>query len=92
MILAFFLNAAIDQQVEKHLLERGELEAVRERLGGDALPQYGGELPEGHSGLGLGLLGIAGDRAVDPETYQRIKADTLTRVRGTVQADRKSVV
>jgi methylmalonyl-CoA mutase len=87
MILAFFLNAAIDQQVEKHLIERGELEAVRERLGGDALPQYGGELPEGHSGLGLGLLGIAGDRAVDPETYQRIKADTLTRVRGTVQAD-----
>ena len=87
MILAFFLNAAIDQQVEKHLIESGELEAVRERLGGDSLPAYGGELPQGHSGLGLGLLGISGDRAVDPETYQRIKADTLTRVRGTVQAD-----
>ncbi|MCP4039174.1 MAG: methylmalonyl-CoA mutase family protein [bacterium] len=87
MILAFFLNAAIDQQVEKVLVERGELEAVRARCGGDALPSYGGELPEGHSGLGLGLLGIPGDRAVDPETYEHIKADTLSRVRGTVQAD-----
>ena len=87
MVLAFFLNAAIDQQVEKHLIEQGELEAVRARCGGDSLPSYGGELPEGHDGLGLGLLGIPGDRAVDHETYERIKADTLTRVRGTVQAD-----
>jgi methylmalonyl-CoA mutase len=87
MILAFFLNAAIDQQVEKVLIERGELDAVRERCGGADLPQYGGDLPEGHDGLGLGLLGIPGDRAVDAETYARIKADTLTRVRGTVQAD-----
>ncbi len=87
MILAFFLNAAIDQQVEKHLIEKGELEAVRARCGGDSLPSYGGELPEGHNGLGLGLLGIPGDRAVDRETYGRIKADALARVRGTVQAD-----
>ncbi|MDP6978336.1 MAG: methylmalonyl-CoA mutase family protein, partial [Myxococcota bacterium] len=87
MILAFFLNAAIDQQVEKHLMETGELGAVRARCGGDALPTYGGQLPEGHNGLGLGLLGIPGDRAVDRETYERIKADALSRVRGTVQAD-----
>ncbi|MCH7867995.1 MAG: methylmalonyl-CoA mutase family protein [Myxococcales bacterium] len=87
IILAFFLNAAIDQQVEKHLIECGELEAVRERLGGDGLPEYGGDLPDGHDGLGLGLLGISGDRAVDIETYERIKASTLSRVRGTVQAD-----
>jgi methylmalonyl-CoA mutase len=87
MILAFFLNAAIDQQIEKHLIERGELAAVRARCGGSALPQYGGELPAGHNGLGLGLLGIPGDRAVDRETYERIKADALARVRGTVQAD-----
>ena len=31
-VLAFFLNAAIDQQVEKHLRARGELEAVRRAL------------------------------------------------------------
>ena len=87
MVLAFFLNAAIDQQVEKLLLERGELEAVRARCGGSELPEYCGDLPDGHNGLGLGLLGIPGDRAVDRETYERIKADTLARVRGTVQAD-----
>jgi methylmalonyl-CoA mutase len=58
---------------------------VRARFG--ALPSYGGALPEGHSGLGLGLLGIPGDRAVDAETYARISADVLRDVRGTVQAD-----
>ncbi|MEN8162295.1 MAG: methylmalonyl-CoA mutase family protein, partial [Myxococcota bacterium] len=86
-VLAFFLNAAIDQQVERHLRERGELDAVRKRLGGDALPGYAGELPAGHDRLGLGLLGIRGDEAVDAETYGRIRADVLRRVRGTVQAD-----
>ena len=93
MVLAFFLNAAIDQQVEKHLMERGELEAVRARAADEAaarserLPEYGEELPPGHDGLGLGLLGIPGDQAVDPATYERIRADVLQRVRGTVQAD-----
>jgi methylmalonyl-CoA mutase len=86
-VLAFFLNAAIDQQVERHLRETGRLESVRRDHGGDALPRYRGALPEGHDGLGLGLLGIPGDRAVDPETYARIKADVLRQVRGTVQAD-----
>ncbi|HVP29952.1 MAG TPA: methylmalonyl-CoA mutase family protein [Myxococcota bacterium] len=87
MVLAFFLNAAIDQNVERHLRETGRLEEVRARLGGAALPRYREPLPEGHDGLGLGLLGIPGDRAVDAETYARIRADVLSRVRGTVQAD-----
>ncbi|HEU4428592.1 MAG TPA: methylmalonyl-CoA mutase family protein [Myxococcota bacterium] len=86
-ILAFFLNAAIDQQVEKHLRERGELDALRARLAGRGLPTYQGALPHGHDGLGIGLLGIRGDEAVDAETYARIKRDVLSRVRGTVQAD-----
>jgi isobutyryl-CoA mutase len=86
-VLAFFLNAAIDQQVEKHLRARGELEAVRRRFASRGLPAYAGPLPEGHDGLGLGLLGIRGDEAVDAETYARIRADALSRVRGTVQAD-----
>jgi methylmalonyl-CoA mutase len=86
-VLAFFLNAAIDQGVETHLRERGELEAVRRRFAPEALPAYAGPLPPGHDGLGLGLLGIPGDRAVDAETYARIRADVLQRVRGTVQAD-----
>ena len=93
MVLAFFLNAAIDQQVEKHLIASGELEAVRARAAeaararGESLPVYGEPLPPGHDGLGLGLLGIPGDRAVDRVTYERIRADALERVRGTVQAD-----
>ncbi|MCP5059512.1 MAG: methylmalonyl-CoA mutase [bacterium] len=87
MVLALFLNAAIDQGVEKHLRETGELEAVRARLGGDEPPTYRAELPPGHDGLGLGLLGISGADAVDPETYARIRSEVLTRVRGTVQAD-----
>ena len=93
MVLAFFLNAAIDQQVEKFLIEEGKLEAVRTAMAaefaerGAVLPEGPQELPEGHDGLGLGLLGIPGERAVDRETYERIKADVLARVRGTVQAD-----
>jgi len=86
-VLAFYLNAAIDQQVERHLREVGRLDEVRRRHGGDALPTYRGRLPEGSDGLGLGLLGIPGDRAVDPEIYGRIRADVLRSVRGTVQAD-----
>jgi methylmalonyl-CoA mutase len=86
-VLAFFLNAVIDQQVEKHLRARGELDAVRQRFAARGLPTYEGPLPPGHDGLGLGLLGIRGDEAVDAETYARIRADALSRVRGTVQAD-----
>ncbi|MEM9207780.1 MAG: methylmalonyl-CoA mutase family protein [Pseudomonadota bacterium] len=91
MILAFFMNAAIDQQVEKHLRATGQWSDVERRIdnyfAGKVRPEYRGELPAGNDGLGLGLLGISGDRLVDVETYARIKADTLVSVRGTVQAD-----
>jgi len=80
IILAFFLNAAIDQQIEKHLTEKGEsLEPLD--------VAYRGELPEGHNGFGLGTVGRRGDELVDAETYAEIKARTLSTVRGTVQAD-----
>ncbi len=90
MILAFFMNAAIDQQVEKHLDETGGWDKANEIIKKhfrDSQPGYGGNLPAGNDGLGLRLLGITGDRLVDSETYERIKADTLKTVRGTVQAD-----
>jgi methylmalonyl-CoA mutase len=87
MVLAFFLNAVVDQRVERHLRQTGGLEAVRARFGARDLPRYEGERPEGHDGLGLGLLGIAGAEAVDAETYARIRAEVLRSVRGTVQAD-----
>ncbi len=87
VILAFFFNAVVDQCVEKHLLETGQMERVKHELAGRSLPAYTGEPPEGHAGLGLHLLGVSGDEVVDAETYQRIKTEALSRVRGTVQAD-----
>jgi methylmalonyl-CoA mutase len=86
MILAFFLNTAIDQECEKHIRAVGLQDRVREVLG-DNPPTYHGDLPEGHDGLGLMLLGTTGDRVLDAETYARIKDETLRVVRGTVQAD-----
>jgi isobutyryl-CoA mutase len=91
IILAFFMNAAIDQQVEKHLKESGRWGATEQHLRAmfenGSRPTYHGPLPKGNDGLGLGLLGVCGDQVVDAETYARIRADTLSRVRGTVQAD-----
>jgi methylmalonyl-CoA mutase len=91
IILAFFMNAAIDQQVEKHLKESGGWPAAEKRLdeifGDRPRPEYKGDLPPGNDGLGLGLLGVSGADVVDAETYARIKDETLRKVRGTVQAD-----
>ena len=91
MILAFFMNAAIDQQVEKHLKETGQWNAALQKIdacfAGKPRPRYVGDLPSGNDGLGLALLGISGDRLVDAETYARIRRHTLSSVRGTVQAD-----
>ena len=82
MLLGFFLNAAIDQQCEKWLKQEGKL-PDRPANG----PAYQGPLPEGNDGLGLLLLGTTGDKVLPPDVYAQIKADTLRKVRGTVQAD-----
>jgi methylmalonyl-CoA mutase len=91
IILAMFLNTAVDQQVERFLRAEGrwpEAEARLERIFAERTrPTYRADLPEGHDGSGLGLLGVSGEELVDQETYARIRADALSRVRGTVQAD-----
>jgi methylmalonyl-CoA mutase len=91
MILAMFMNTAVDQQVERHLRETGRWEEADAKIAklfeGRERPRYRGELPAGHDGSGLGLLGVSGDQVVDPGTYGRIRAEALARVRGTVQAD-----
>ena len=91
MMLAFFMNTAIDQQVEKFLRETGVWEDASKRIDeyfeNRERPCYEGELPPGSDGLGLGLLGISGDKVVDAETYARIRKETMSAVRGTVQAD-----
>ncbi|MEZ5437917.1 MAG: methylmalonyl-CoA mutase family protein [Lysobacteraceae bacterium] len=92
IILAMFMNTAIDQQVEKYLrADQQRWDEAHEKIEaffeGRPRPQYSGQLPDGNDGLGLGLLGITGDQLVDADTYARIKAETLATVRGTVQAD-----
>ena len=91
IILAFFMNTAIDQQVEKHLRATGGWDDALKRVDayfeGKSRPTYEGDLPDGNDGLGLGLLGVSGDLVVDAETYARIRNETLSMVRGTVQAD-----
>ena len=91
-ILAMFMNAAIDQSVEKFLRAdslrwAAAQAAIDARYAGRPHPRYHGDLPSGNDGLGIALLGVSGDELVDRETYERIKADTLRVVRGTVQAD-----
>jgi methylmalonyl-CoA mutase len=95
MLLGFFLNAAIDQQCEKWIKQHGqektaEVEAkIREiyQQRGVPRPRYQGDIPDGNDGLGLLLLGVSGDEVLPRETYDKIKAATLSAVRGTVQAD-----
>ena len=92
-VLAFFMNAAIDQACEKYILENGleeEVERVRqEKFGAHGLtpPSYFGDRPEENNGLGLLLLGVTGDEVLPAEIYAEIKEKTLKQVRGTVQAD-----
>ncbi|MDZ7773709.1 MAG: methylmalonyl-CoA mutase family protein [Balneolaceae bacterium] len=93
MILAMFMNTAIDQEVERHLREEGQWEQAQKNIEkhfeerGTEPPSYHSDLPAISDGFGLGLLGISGDRLVDAETYEKIKERTLKVVRGTVQAD-----
>jgi len=93
MLLAFFMNAAIDQQCELYIKEQGLEEDVQNKIEiifserGVNRPTYQGALPEGNDGLGLMLLGVTGDLVLPLPTYAAIKARTLSQVRGTVQAD-----
>ncbi len=92
IILAMFMNTAIDQQVEKYLKQDAARWAEAETkiatfFEGRERPRYHGDLPAGNDGLGLALLGMSGDQLVDADTYAKIKAHTLATVRGTVQAD-----
>ena len=96
VILAFFMNAAIDQLCEKYITENGMQDQVRDYFeskfstSGRPLyynPAFPERLPEGNNGLGLALLGLSGDEVLPQEVYQKLKAEALAQVRGTVQAD-----
>jgi len=93
MLLAYFMNAAIDQNCEKYIKDNGLNKEIEAKINsiykekGTERPRYNGELPEGNDGLGLFLLGVTGDQVLPLEIYEKIKKETLTAVRGTVQAD-----
>lgn len=93
MLLGFFMNAAIDQNCEKYIKDKGLEKEVEKKIAKlyaekkTERPKYLGELPEGNDGLGLMLLGVTGDQVLPADVYETIKAETLTQVRGTVQAD-----
>lgn len=93
MLLGFFMNAAIDQQCEKYIVENGLEKEVAAKIkkiykeNGSERPTYQGKLPEGNNGLGLMLLGVTGDMVLPADVYQDIKMKTIAVVRGTVQAD-----
>ena len=93
MLLGFFMNAAIDQNCEKYIVENNLQVEVEEKINeiykkkGVSRPTYNGDLPQGNNGLGLMLLGVTGDQVLPKEIYDDIKIKTLSQVRGTVQAD-----
>ena len=90
---AFFMNAAIDQQCEVYIKANGLEDEINQKIEeiyvekGLPRPTYNGVIPEGNDGLGLMLLGVTGDQVLPREVYEKIKADTISKVRGTVQAD-----
>jgi methylmalonyl-CoA mutase len=96
IILAFFMNAAIDQECEKYI-EQNNLwtdveKAFKQKFQKEITPKYYNpsspeRLPEGNSGLGLKLLGLSGDEVLPKDIYEELKAKALQSVRGTVQAD-----
>ena len=96
IILAFFMNAAIDQECEKYIEQNNlwsEVEKVfKQKFQKEITPKYYNpsspeRLPEGNSGLGLKLLGLSGDEILPKNIYEELKAKALQSVRGTVQAD-----
>ncbi|MCB0454822.1 MAG: methylmalonyl-CoA mutase family protein [Aequorivita sp.] len=93
ILLGFFMNAAIDQNCEKYIIENGLGDEVEKKISkiykekGIERPKYHGELPESNNGLGLMLLGVTGDQVLKADVYNKIKYETLQQVRGTVQAD-----
>ncbi len=101
MILAMFMNTAIDQHVERYLRREGRWQAAQQQIdalqaallaNGFTVPTYKGELPEGHDGSGLALLGLTSSQLIGPgvlgaDEFAGLRAEALQRVRGTVQAD-----
>ena len=92
-MVGYFMNAAVDQQCEIYIAENGLEKEVQQKIDeiyknkGTVRPSYQGKIPETNNGLGLMLLGVTGDMVLPADVYSRIKKETLSQVRGTIQAD-----
>lgn len=93
IMVGYFLNTAIDQECELYIKREGLEDKVEKLIEylysekGVKRPVYHGKLPEGNSGLGLLLLGVTGDQVLPDDVYNKISITTISKVRGTVQAD-----
>ncbi|MDC1063567.1 methylmalonyl-CoA mutase family protein [Flavobacteriales bacterium] len=93
ILLAYFMNTAIDQECEKYIFKNNLEKDVKNKIQdyykkkGTIRPKYQGNIPEGNNSLGLFLLGITGDKVLPNDIYNTIAKNTLNQVRGTVQAD-----
>lgn len=92
MLLAFFLNTAIDQQCEKYIQENGLQHLVNEAYERKYGTRF--ERPVYHNSRAVqgvtetpALLGLSGDEVLPSDLYNEIRKRTLSQVRGTVQAD-----
>ncbi|MCP4551193.1 MAG: methylmalonyl-CoA mutase family protein [Bacteroidetes bacterium] len=92
-MVGYFMNAAIDQQCEIYIKKEGLEKEIEKKIKklykekGTERPAYQGKLPKGNDGLGLMLLGVTGDHVLPKDVYEKIKKETICRVRGTIQAD-----
>jgi methylmalonyl-CoA mutase len=82
MILAMFMNTAIDQQVEKHLKADGPLGgragAIDALFAGNARPRYAATCRRPTTARAR-LLGITGDQVVRRRDLRAIKRDAVAR-------------
>jgi len=93
IMLAYFLNTAIDNECEKRLKESGNWNNTKilinkwfekNKL---SIPIYRKKLPKGHNGSGLGFLGISSCQIVNKEFYENTKKHVFSNIRGTIQSD-----
>ena len=88
MLLAFFLNAAIDQGVEKHLRETGGLErALRRAARPASVPATAASSRRATTASGSRCSASRATRSSTPRPTRAFAPRCCASVRGTVQAD-----
>tara|TARA_E500000331_G_scaffold313178_1_gene321669 strand:- start:271 stop:1707 length:1437 start_codon:yes stop_codon:yes gene_type:complete len=93
ILLAYFMNTAIDQECEKYIFKNKLEKKIKKQIEDfyknkeTKRPKYQGNIPQGNNRLGLFLLGTTGDKVLPEDIYKKIAEQTMNQVRGTVQAD-----